>query len=114
MDFSCTTQIPSGFQLYRTKFIDSSNLLAKHCRSTRMRAEKAIETIRAIAIEPRHPADERDEAVAGKVDSIAVRQPAANESRSFLSIAPPLNRARRVPYVFAIFIFCSRDHSIAG
>ena len=54
-----------------------------------------MKKLRAITNEPQHPADEQDEAIAGDVDSIAARQTAANDIRSFLSNAPPGNRAEQ-------------------
>ena len=51
--------------------------------------------LRATATEPQHPADEQDDAVAGEVDTIAERQPAAQEPLSFHFIAPPGSRAQQ-------------------
>ena len=48
-----------------------------------------------VAIEPQNPADERDDAVAGEVETIAERQPTAHEFVSVRSIAPPGNRAQQ-------------------
>ena len=64
-------------------------------RAVECRWRQRLKKLRAITNEPQHPADEQDETVAGDVDSIAARQTAANDIRSFLSNAPPGNRAQQ-------------------
>ena len=51
--------------------------------------------LRATAIEPKHPANEQDDAVGCEVDTIAERQPATHDTPSSLSVAPPGSRAQQ-------------------
>ena len=64
-------------------------------RAVEGRWRERSKKLRATATEPQHPADEQDDAVAGEVDTIAERQPAAHDIRSALSIAPPGSRAQQ-------------------
>ena len=63
------------------------------CRSRRELSNEYL-LAKIGVIEPQNPADERDDAVAGEVDTIAERQPVAHGIPSFPS-APPGSRARK-------------------
>ena len=63
-------------------------------RTLECRWRERSKKLRVSVIEPQNPADERDDAVAGEVDTIAERQPVAHGIPSFPS-APPGSRARK-------------------